>query len=145
MAEETEPKPRKKDTGLRTVVGSGTVIDGKLAIRGSGRIDGTVNGEVVVSNTVAIGEEGRIVGDVVADTIIIGGHVEGHVYASDRVVLEANARLQGDLVSPKVVIGEGTRFNGACNMMKSREIIIDKKSKEMRVVELTPEEILTAR
>ena len=145
MGSGSDHKPSKNDTGLRTVVGSGTVIDGKIAIRGSGRIDGTVNGEVVVSNTVAIGEEGRIVGDVVADTIIIGGHVVGSVYASDRVVLEANARLEGDLVAPKVVIGEGTHFNGACNMMKSREIIIDKKSKEMRVVELTPEEILTSR
>ena len=145
MADGSEQKSRKSDTGLRTVVGSGTIIDGKIAIRGSGRIDGTVNGEAVVSNTVAIGEEGRIIGDVVADTIIIGGHVEGSVYASDRVVLEANACLQGDLVAPKVVIGEGTRFNGACNMMKSREIIVDKKSKEMRVVELTPEEILTSR
>jgi cytoskeletal protein CcmA (bactofilin family) len=143
--EQAELKTRKDDGGLRTVVGSGTTITGKIAIQGSGRIDGSVEGEVVVSDTVAIGADGLITGDVVADAIIISGKVKGNVYASRRVVLEAKAVLIGDLVAPKVVIGEGTRFNGNCNMMKSREIVIDKKSKEMRVVEMTPEEILTSR
>ena len=94
---------------------------------------------------VPIGEDGKIKGDIVADAIIIGGYVEGNVYASQRVVLEAKGILNGDLVAPKVIINEGTRFNGSCNMMKSREIIVDKKSQELKVVEMTPEEILTSR
>ena len=146
MTRETNDlKGKKPDSGLRTVVGSGTIISGRISIQGSGRIDGAVEGEVIVSDMVAIGEDGKIKGDVVADAIIIGGLVEGNVYASQRIVLESKGVLIGDLVAPKVVINEGTRFNGSCNMMKSREIIVDKKSKELKVVEMTPEEILASR
>jgi len=134
----------KKGGDLKTVIGKGTNIDGKITIESSGRIDGVIKGELIASDTIVIGEEGVVIGDVVSETIIIGGKVEGNVYATNRIVLEAKSILTGDLVAPRVTISEGTIFNGSCKMLKSKEIVVDKKSKQMEVVDLSPEEILTS-
>ena len=92
-----------------------------------------------------IGEGGSVIGDIIAETVIVGGSIEGNVYATNRVVLEANSKLKGDLIAPKVTITEGTLFNGSCKMMRSKEIVVDKKSNEMKVVDLSPEEMLTSK
>lgn len=146
MSAESElTRAGRKDTSLRTVVGRGTTIEGKVHIQSSGRVDGTIIGELVVSNTVVIGEEGVVEGDVVSEVVIIGGRVKGTVYATERAVLETNSTLIGDLVSPKVVINEGTHFNGSCRMIRSKEIVVDKNSQKLKVVDLSPEDILTSR
>lgn len=130
---------------LKTIVGKGTSIEGKVNIQSSGRIDGIIRGELVATNTVVIGEDGSVFGDIISGTVIVGGAIEGNIFATNRVVLEAKASLKGDLVSPKVTISEGTVFNGSCKMMRSKEIVVDKKSNEMKVVDLSPEEMLTSR
>lgn len=141
MSEPIKQVDTEKKTGdLKTIVGKGTMIEGKVSIQSSGRIDGVIRGELIATDTVVIGEEGSIAGDIIGETIIIGGKVIGNVYATKRVVLETRSSLKGDLISPKITIAEGTLFNGSCKMMRSKEIVIDKKSHEMRVVDLSPEE-----
>ena len=134
----------KKSGDLKTIIGKGTKIEGKITIESSGRIDGTIKGELVASNTIVIGEEGVVNGDVVSETIIVGGKIVGNIYATNRIVLEPKSTLKGDLVAPRVTISEGSVFNGSCKMLKSKEIVVDKKSSQMKVVDLTPEEILTS-
>jgi len=145
MDNQKTPVKPQQSSELKTVVGKGTVIEGKLSIQSSGRIDGIVKGEVIVTDSVVIGEDGEITGDVVCDRIVIAGKVDGNVYATNQVNLESRAVLKGDLVAPRVTIEEGSFFNGSCKMIQSKEIIIDKQSQSAQVVELSPEEILTSR
>jgi cytoskeletal protein CcmA (bactofilin family) len=135
----------KKTGELKTIVGRGTLIEGRVSIQSSGRIDGVIRGELLATDTVVVGEEGSVIGDIIGETIIIGGKVIGNVYATKRVVLETKSSLKGDLISPKVTIAEGTYFNGSCKMVRSKEIVVDKKSHEMKVIDLSPEEILTSK
>ena len=146
MNQEKKDISADKQTGeLKTIVGVGTTIEGKVNIKSSGRVDGVIKGELVATNTVVVGEGGTVIGDIIAETVIVGGTIEGNVYATNRVVLEAHSSLKGDLIAPRVTITEGTIFNGSCKMMRSKEIVVDKKSNEMKVVDLSPEEILTSR
>ena len=135
----------KRLSGLKTIVGKGTHIEGKVSIQSSGRIDGIIIGELISTETVVIGEDGDIKGDVISGGVIVGGKVRGNIYATDRIVLESRSVVTGDLISPKVTINEGTFFNGSCRMMKSKEIIIDKRSQKVKAIDLSPEEILTSR
>lgn len=146
MAEKNKIKEgEKKGGGLRTIIGKGTYIEGKLSIQSSGRIDGIIIGEIISTNTIVIGVDGNIRGDVISENVIIGGKVEGNVYATNRVVLETKSAVKGDLISPSVTISEGTIFNGACRMVKSKEIIVDKKTQKTKAIDLSPEEILTGK
>ena len=146
MAEKNNIKEKdKKSGGLRTIIGKGTYIEGKLSIQSSGRIDGIIIGELVSTDTIVIGEDGNIQGDIISKAVIIDGKVEGNIYASNRIVLESKSVVKGDLFSPSVTINEGTIFNGSCKMMKSKEITIDKKTQKTKVIDLSPEEILTNR
>ncbi len=134
----------KRSTGLKTIIGKGTHIDGKMSIQSSGRVDGIIAGELVATETIVIGEDGNVQGDVVSNTVIIDGKVEGNVYASERIVLESKSVVKGDLISPSVIISEGSFFNGSCKMMKSKAIIVDVKTKRAEAVDLSPEEIITS-
>jgi len=146
MAEKSKIREEgKKGGGLRTIIGKGTYIEGKLSIQSSGRIDGIIIGELVSTDTIVIGEDGNIRGDVISKNVVIDGKVKGNVYAANRIVLESKAVVKGDIFSPSITINEGTVFNGSCKMMKSKEIIIDKKTQKTKVIDLSPEEILATR
>lgn len=146
MSEKNKIKERdKKGGGLRTIIGKGTYIEGKLSIQSSGRIDGIIIGELVSTDTIVIGEDGNIQGDVISKNIIIDGKVKGNIYAADRIVLESKAVVKGDIFSPSITINEGSVFNGSCKMIKSKEITIDKKTQKTKVTDLSPEEILATK
>ena len=146
MAGRDKMKKEDKRSGeLRTIIGKGTYIEGKVSIQSSGRVDGVIVGELISTDMVVVGEDGNIKGDVISENVIIGGKVEGNIYATNRIVLESKSIVTGDLISPNVGITEGTVFNGSCKMIKSKEIIIDKKSKKVKAVDLSPEEILTGK
>lgn len=100
----------------QTVIGKDAAIEGKLTIKNAIRIDGAINGELSSTETVTIGPEGVMDGNVHGKNIVIGGKVSGTVNATERVKLESNAILNGDIITMKLVIEEGARFEGSCSM-----------------------------
>ncbi len=138
-------KDENKSSGLKTIIGKGTYIEGKMSIQSSGRIDGKIVGNLVSTETIVIGEDGDIHGDVISNSVVINGKVYGNIYATNRIILESKSKVKGDLVSPSVIISEGTIFNGSCKMMKSKAIIINKKTQKAEAVDLSPEEMITSK
>ena len=62
---------------LNTIIGKGSVIDGKIKIKNSIRIDGKIKGEITSTGTVTVGGEGEVEGAIIAANAIIGGKVRG--------------------------------------------------------------------
>ncbi len=100
----------------QTVIGKEASIEGVLTIKNSVLIDGNIKGELSSTETVTIGADGLMNGNVHGKNIVIGGKVEGSVTATERVKLESNAKLDGDIITMKLVIEEGARFEGSCSM-----------------------------
>ncbi len=100
----------------QTVIGKDASIEGTLTIKNAIRIDGSIKGELSSTETVTIGAEGLMSGNVHGKNIVIGGKVDGSVTASERVKLENNSILNGDIITMKLVIEEGARFEGSCSM-----------------------------
>jgi len=100
----------------QTVIGKEATIEGTLTIKNSVLIDGNIRGELSSTETVTIGGDGKMNGNVHGKNIVIGGKVEGSVTATERVKLESNAKLDGDIITMKLVIEEGARFEGSCSM-----------------------------
>jgi len=97
-------------------IGKGTHIDGDIKTESSIRIDGSIKGTLICKNTVTIGEQGAIDGDVEAINAIIGGRVKGRVIVSEKLVLESKSSLTGELKAKKLIIDEGATFEGTSTM-----------------------------
>ncbi len=111
---------------LNTIIGKGSSIDGTLKVDSTLRVDGKVKGNVTTTDSLVIGKDGMINGEVVVRNAIIGGKLKGKLAASGKVVLEAKSVFNGELKTTKLVIDEGAVFEGSCSM--SAEPSEDKKS-----------------
>lgn len=80
------------------------------------RIDGEVKGELHSADTITIGKDGIIEGNLRAKDIVVGGRVNGSISASGKITLESKSTLDGDLRASRLVIEEGAAFNGHSDM-----------------------------
>lgn len=101
---------------LNTIIGKGTFLDGTVKVQNSLRVDGRIKGKVTTSDSLVVGKEGEIEGEISVKNAVIGGKVRGKVHASGKVVLEGHSSFQGELKVAKLVIDEGAIFEGVCTM-----------------------------
>ena len=107
---------KNKELIITTLIGKGAECDGDFSASGSARVDGCINGNVMVTGTLIVGVTGSINGDISAQATIIGGEVIGNVTASERTELTPTARVIGDINTDIIVIDEKAIFQGGCNM-----------------------------
>ncbi|MBC8205494.1 polymer-forming cytoskeletal protein [bacterium] len=101
---------------LATIIGHNSHFEGKMIVKHGVRIDGVLKGELDSTDTVTIGANGVVEGNIKAKNVIIGGRITGSIEASGKVILESNSKLKGDLKTVKLVIEEGAVFNGSAEM-----------------------------
>jgi cytoskeletal protein CcmA (bactofilin family) len=97
-------------------IGKGTVVEGNVSTESSIRVDGRIKGSLNCKNTLTVGENGEIEGDVKATNAIIGGRIKGKVIVQEKLVLESKSSLHGELKAKKLIIDEGATFDGTSNM-----------------------------
>jgi cytoskeletal protein CcmA (bactofilin family) len=99
-----------------SLVGAGTVIEGKIRTEGSIRIDGKLHGDLSAKVNIAVGENGVIEGNVSARNVSLAGKVSGTVTATEKLVLEGRSVMKGDIRATRLVVDEGAMFDGQCAM-----------------------------
>jgi len=104
------------NANLNTIIGKGSSFEGIIKVQSTLRVDGALKGTITTTESLVIGKEGIIDGDVTVRNAIIGGKVKGKLIASGKVVLEANSEFSGELKTAKLVIDEGAVFDGNCTM-----------------------------
>jgi cytoskeletal protein CcmA (bactofilin family) len=106
---------------LRSALGPGTVIQGKLSFDTPVRIDGRLSGEIFSSQAIIVGSTGSIEGDIEVQSLVVLGLVRGKVRAQ-RVEVLQGGRLEADFIAPVLTIEEGGAFNGRASMGASAPI-----------------------
>jgi cytoskeletal protein CcmA (bactofilin family) len=107
----------KDHTGrLDTFVGKSTTLKGNIIIQGSIRIDGQIDGDIEVSETLICGNESFIKGNVICKSAVIAGRIEGNINAQTVVELQSGANVLGDITCASLVIDKNCYFDGKCNM-----------------------------
>lgn len=106
------PAPATPAPVESTHLGASTAISGQLRSMESLRIDGRVKGEIYCDETLTIGESGRIEASIEGDIVVIAGEVRGDITARRKITLERTARVTGDLSTPGIVIQEGAMLEG---------------------------------
>jgi cytoskeletal protein CcmA (bactofilin family) len=105
-----------KSGDLNTIIGKGSVVEGTVKVQSSLRVDGRIKGQVSTTDSLVIGKEGEIEGEVRVKHAIVGGRIKGKIFASGKVVLESKSAFHGELKTSKLVIEEGAVFEGVCSM-----------------------------
>lgn len=103
-----------------TIITNGCHFSGKLYCKGSTRIGGRVDGEIISEGLLIIEEEATICADVKAEDIVIQGHLRGTVEAHGKVELSPSCIYEGDIITPILVMQEGAQFNGRATMDHNR-------------------------
>lgn len=107
---------RGKSTKVTTLVGSGAELNGDFSAKESARIDGRINGNVVVEGTLILGSGSYVGGSITAEVASIGGEVYGDINAPAKVELTETAKVIGDISTAVIVIDEKAVFQGKIDM-----------------------------
>lgn len=116
MIGNSKQKSTSSSQGLLNLVGAGTVIKGDIKCSGDIRIDGTVEGNVEVSQKVVVGITGIVVGNIKSEDTSISGKVEGNIESDKSTVLHGSGTINGDISTKQIIIEQGGNFNGVCKM-----------------------------
>ncbi len=111
-----EPKRESAETPADTIIGAGTVVEGKMVIQGSARIEGKVVGSLRVSGLLVVGPEAEIQADVEAGEARVLGAIRGPLRARENVELLERSRLEGDVYTKCLRLEPGAFFQGDCHM-----------------------------
>jgi cytoskeletal protein CcmA (bactofilin family) len=99
-----------------TLVGKTSEIYGRLVLGDSLRLDGKIVGNIESAPnskvTVAIGEDGEVIGDIFAYRVMVAGKVEGNIYATERVEFHKTAQMRGDVTYGSIGIEHGAKIVG---------------------------------
>ena len=101
----------RSDT-MNSVIGPGSIFEGKFYISGSLRIDGKFEGEIKTEDALVVGETGKIKTNISAKYVSIAGTMIGNINAESEVRLEESGKLLGDIVAPKLYITPGVVAKG---------------------------------
>jgi len=114
--EEFKDALAKRFGTVRSALGPGTVIQGKLAFYTPVQIDGQLSGEIFSTKALIVGREGKIDAKVDVASLIVMGEVKGIISCSERLELLSPGVVEGSITTPILVMEEGATLNGDCKM-----------------------------
>jgi len=104
-----------------TLIGEGTVIEGKLVSKAGLRIEGQVKGELESSGDITIGQNGIVQSNVTARNVYNAGLINGSVMAKEALTISNTGKIYGNITANSLSITEGGVFHGNCRMETKSE------------------------
>jgi cytoskeletal protein CcmA (bactofilin family) len=121
-----------------SVLGPTLRFRGELSAQEDLIIQGSVEGSITHTQSLTIGTDGSMKGDIRARVIIIDGKVEGDLYATESVNIRATAKVTGNVFAPRVGITEGAFFQGQVEMQPSGAAVQEHSARLRQAALTTP-------
>jgi cytoskeletal protein CcmA (bactofilin family) len=99
----------------------GVRFEGKLEAPGTLRIDSAVKGTLVSHETLILGENANVEGQITGNHVLIYGRFTGTVQARGHVEIRSNAIVAGQIETPCLIVEPGSVFDGECQMLTGKE------------------------
>jgi cytoskeletal protein CcmA (bactofilin family) len=124
----TEPRPvevrapevRAPEAAPRaSVLGPTLRFRGELSAQEDLIVQGSVEGSITHTQSLTIGTDGSMTGNIRARVIVIDGKVDGDLYATESVNIRATAKVKGNVFAPRIAIQDGAFFQGQVEMQPS--------------------------
>ncbi len=109
-------KNKNNNSGaVETVLGEGVMFEGIISCDGSMKVEGELRGEIKVTDSIIVGPNGLVTGDINAGDVIIFGKVTGKI---DAGVLEikSTGEITGEVLVETLVTEAGGAMRAKCEM-----------------------------
>jgi cytoskeletal protein CcmA (bactofilin family) len=120
-----------------SVLGPTLKFRGELSAQEDLIVQGSVEGSITHTQSLTVGTDGTMKGDIRARVIVIDGKVEGDLYATESVNIRATAKVKGNVFAPRVGISEGAFFQGQIEMQPSGAAV-QEHSARLRQASVSP-------
>jgi len=131
---------KKKNNGPEAaknlnVLNKGTFFKGIVKVDGSIHVNGDIDGEITVSDTLIVGKPGNIRANITTKNAIVSGRVIGTIRTESRLELRSGSHVEGDVYTKSLVVDEGVFYQGKCTMVDSKggfkeQLKLDSKQEE---------------
>ncbi len=120
-AHETRASAASTATSERKVAVLGPTLrfKGELSAEEDFILQGRIEGSINHTQSVTIGGDGAVVGNIYARAIVIDGNVEGDLHGVESVTVHETGRVVGNIFAPRVGLVDGATFNGRIDMSGS--------------------------
>ena len=113
MFESTSTPSRKPVTvAAETVLSEEIKLEGRLQSTSGIRFSGQMKGDISTEGDLAVGEHGRVEGNVVGRNVSVAGLIQGNVQSSGRLEILATGKVYGDITVGSLIIDEGGVLRG---------------------------------
>lgn len=98
------------------VLGPTLRFKGELSAEEDFILQGRIEGSIHHTQSVTIGNDGSVVGNIYARVVVVDGNVEGDLHGIESVVVHETGRVAGNIFAPRVGLVDGAVFNGRIDM-----------------------------
>lgn len=133
--------PERLQARVSTVLGPGIHWIGDLHGTGGVRIEGTMQGDIVIKGLVVIGETGKLIcPELKAETVVVAGTVQGNI-TCQKLEIRSTGRVWGDVVAVNFSSEDGAFLRGQMRMEEKIEIQLEEERPfdEFEMPEAQPE------
>jgi cytoskeletal protein CcmA (bactofilin family) len=113
------PEAPRAEAPRASVLGPTLRFRGELSAQEDLIIQGSVEGSITHTQSLTVGTDGTMKGDIRARVIVVDGKVDGDLYATESVSIRATAKVKGNVFAPRIGITEGAFFQGQVEMQPS--------------------------
>ena len=108
---------------------AGTTIKGEIETKGDIRIDGSIEGTLIIKGKLVLGNQGKIEGTIKCKNAEIMGGIQGEITVDELLSLKSSSSIKGDIVTNKISIEPGANISGTINMDKTNPKIANPDAK----------------
>src|SRR5271156_2298356 len=113
---------KRNDSGEWTgFLEKGVKVDGKLECTGTFRVDSIFKGTLVSDETLVLGANAAVEGEIFGNYVIIAGRFDGIIKSRGKVEIQTKAIVTGEIHTPCLIIEPGAVFDGRCHMLGAAE------------------------
>lgn len=96
----------------RNILSSDVEIKGTVKFANDLVVDGKIEGEIISSGNLTVGENARLKAEIRTGTVVVYGKVHGNITAASHIELKASAEVIGDIKAATLTIEAGAIFVG---------------------------------
>ena len=104
------------------IIEKSTKIVGEITSKADFRIDGSVEGKIVTSGKVVIGEEGSVIGRIDCSNSDIAGSIDGIIDVSGILSLKSSSKVKGEVLVGKLAVESGANVDANISMKGSKKM-----------------------
>ena len=104
------------------IIEKSTKIVGEITSKADCRIDGSVEGKIVTSGKVVIGEEGSVIGRIDCSNSDIAGSIDGIIDVSGILSLKSSSKVKGEVLVGKLAVESGANVDANISMKGSKKM-----------------------